>query len=121
MEGLEFYGKFSFLKGGLVYANAISAVSPTYAREIQTPELGFGMDGLLRARARDLYGILNGIDMALGNPETDPWIPSRYGAATLDKKAPNKRALEERLDLRGSDNVPLAAIVSRLAHQKGID
>jgi starch synthase len=121
VEGLEFYGKFSFLKGGLVYASAINAVSPTYAREIQTPELGFGMDGVLRARARDLYGILNGIDMALWNPETDPWIPSRYGAATLEKKAPNKRALKERLDLRGSDNVPLAAIVSRLAHQKGID
>jgi starch synthase len=121
MEGLEFYGKFSFLKGGLVYGDAINAVSPTYAREIQTPEHGFGMDGVLRARARDLHGILNGIDMALWNPETDPWIPSRYGAASLEGKAGDKRALKERLGLPGPDDVPLAAIVSRLAHQKGID
>ena len=121
MDGLEFYGKVSFLKGGLVYADAINAVSPTYAREIQTKESGFGLDGVLRSRARDLSGILNGIDMALWNPETDPWIPIRYGADSLEKKAANKRALKERLGLHGSENVPLAAIVSRLAHQKGID
>ena len=121
VEGLEFYGKVSFLKGALVYADAINTVSPTYAREIQTPEVGFGLDGVLRARAKDLSGILNGIDTALWNPETDPWIPSRYGAASLDKKAANKRALKERLGLAGPDDVPLAAIVSRLTHQKGID
>jgi len=121
MEGLEFYGQVSFLKGGLVYADAINTVSPTYAREIQTAELGFGLDGVLRSRAKHLSGILNGIDMALWNPETDPWIPSRYGVATLDRKAANKRALKARLGLAGSDDVPLAAIVSRLTHQKGID
>jgi starch synthase len=119
--GVEFYGKASFLKGGLVYADVINTVSPTYAREIQTPELGFGLDGVLRHRARDLHGILNGIDTATWNPETDPWIPSRYGAATLEKKAANKRALKERLGLDGPDDLPLAGAVSRLAHQKGID
>ena len=121
IEGVEFYGKVSFLKGGLVYADAINTVSPTYAREIQTPEVGFGMDGVLRARAKDLTGILNGIDMALWNPATDPWIPNRYDAASLDGKAANKRAFKERLGLGGSDDVPLAAIVSRLTSQKGID
>ena len=121
VEGLEFYGKVSFLKGGLVYADAVNAVSATYAREIQTPELGFGLDGVLRARAKSVHGILNGIDMALWDPATDPWIPSRYDAASLEKKAANKRALKERLGIPGPDDVPLAAIVSRLTHQKGID
>jgi len=121
MEGAEFYGKVSFLKAGLVYGSAINTVSPTYAREIQTPEHGFGMDGVLRSRAQHLHGILNGIDMALWNPETDPWIASRYGASSLDRKIENKRALKARLGLEGPDHVPLAAIVSRLTGQKGID
>jgi len=121
IEGLEFYGKVSFLKGGLVYGDAINTVSPTYAREIQTPELGFGMDGVLRSRAKRLSGILNGIDMALWDPSTDPWIPSRYGASSLEGKLANKRALKERLGLAGPDDIPLAAIVSRLTSQKGID
>ena len=120
-DGVEFYGKVSFLKGGLVRADAINTVSPTYAREIQAPELGFGLDGVLRLRAKDLFGILNGIDTALWNPETDPWIPSRYGARSLEKKAGNKRALKERLGLDGPDDIPLAVTVSRLVHQKGID
>jgi starch synthase len=120
-EGLEFYGKVSFLKGGLVYGDAINTVSPTYAREIQTPELGFGMDGILRSRAKRLSGILNGIDMALWNPRTDPLIAKRYGADSLEGKLANKRALKERLGLAGADSVPLAAIVSRLTGQKGID
>ncbi len=121
LGGLEFYGKASFLKGGLVYGDAINAVSPTYAREIQAPELGFGMDGVLRTRAKDLSGILNGIDTALWNPATDPRIASRYDASSLEKKAANKRALKERLGLPGPDDMPLLAIVSRLTHQKGID
>jgi starch synthase len=119
--GVEFYGKVSFLKGGIVYANAVNTVSPTYAREIQTPALGFGLDGVLRGRSADLSGILNGIDTALWNPETDPWIPSRYGAATLEMKRADKLALKERLGLGGPDDIPLAATVSRLTHQKGVD
>ena len=121
MDGAEFYGKVSFLKGGIVYAEAINTVSPTYAREIQTPELGFGLDGVLRMRANDLFGVLNGIDTALWNPQTDPWIASRYGADSLEKKRANKAALKERLGLAGREGVPLVATVSRLTHQKGID
>ena len=120
-DGVEFYGRASFLKGALMYSDAINTVSPTYAREIQTPELGFGLDGVLRMRSRDLYGVLNGIDTALWNPATDPWIPERYDANSLEKKAASKRALKKRFALGGADDIPLAASVGRLAHQKGID
>jgi len=121
MEGMEFYGRVSFLKGALVYADAVNTVSPTYAREIQTPQLGFGMDGVLRARSDGIHGVLNGIDTALWNPEADPWIASRFGPLTLDRKAPNKRELRTRMGLDASPERPLAAMVSRLTSQKGID
>ena len=120
-DGLEYYGQLSFLKGGLMYAEAITTVSPTYAREIQTEALGFGMDGVLRHRASVLFGVRNGIDTALWNPETDPHIPRNYSAATLDAKLDNKRALKARLHLAGDDTVPLLGLVSRLTHPKGID
>ncbi|MGZ5066951.1 MAG: glycogen synthase GlgA [Usitatibacter sp.] len=120
-DGVEFYGKVSFLKGGLVASDAINTVSPTYAREIQTEELGMGLAGVLRMRAKDLHGILNGIDTALWNPETDPCIPSRYGAQSLEMKAANKQALKKALGLDMKTDAPLAVTVSRLAHQKGID
>jgi starch synthase len=119
--GLEFYGRHSFLKGGLVYADAINTVSPTYAREIQGEELGFGMDGVLRERSDRLFGVLNGIDTVTWDPENDAHIPSRYGAGTLEKKRANKVALRERMGLGGSEEKPLLAMVSRLTHQKGID
>jgi starch synthase len=121
LQGAEYYGKVSFLKGGIVYSNAVNTVSPTYAREIQTHELGFGMDGVLRQRSKDLFGVLNGIDTAMWNPRTDPLIPAHYGPDTLDAKLTNKRALKQRLGLEGPHELPLAAIVSRLTHQKGID
>ena len=120
-DGVEFYGKASFLKGGLVCADAINAVSPTYAAEIQGEELGFGLDGVLRHRSNVLYGVLNGIDVETWNPAKDPLIAARYDATTLAKKRENKKALKARLGLRGPDEVPLAGIVSRLTHQKGID
>jgi len=120
-EGLEFYGNFSFLKGALVYSDAITTVSPTYAKEIQTEALGFGMDGILRLRASALFGVRNGIDTELWNPEADPRIAARYDASTLDRKLENKRALKTRVRLDGPDDLPLAALVSRLTHQKGID
>ena len=120
-DGVEFYGRASFLKGGLVCADAINTVSPTYAREIQTQELGFGLDGVLRHRSRHLHGVLNGIDTAVWNPESDPLIAANYGAGALGKKARNKRALKERVGLGGADDVPLLATVARLTHQKGID
>ena len=121
LQGAEFYGKVSFLKGGIVYSDAINTVSPTYAREIQMHELGFGLDGVLRQRASDLFGVLNGVDTETWNPRTDPLIAAHYDANSLDKKLANKRALKQRVGLAGAHEVPLAAIVSRLTHQKGID
>ncbi|HXZ48628.1 MAG TPA: glycogen synthase GlgA [Usitatibacter sp.] len=121
MEGLEFHDRASFLKAGLMYADAITTVSPTYAREIQTEELGFGLDGVLRHRAERLHGVLNGIDTALWNPMADPHLVSRYGMLTLERKVANKRVLRKRFELGGSEELPLLAAVSRITHQKGID
>jgi starch synthase len=121
MEGLEFYGRLSFLKAGVVWADAVNTVSPTYAREIQTPEFGFGMDGLLRSRAAKLSGILNGVDYAEWNPETDPHLPSHYSAGDLSGKRAAKMALLEEMGLPLDPDRPLIGIVSRFAHQKGID
>ena len=120
-EGVEYYGKLSFLKSGLQCASAITTVSPTYALEVQSEALGFGLQGLLAARRDSLHGILNGIDTALWNPATDPAIPSRYDAATLPAKQLNKSALQQRLGLAASSSIPLFAVVSRLTAQKGVD
>jgi len=121
MEGVEFHGQLSFLKGGTVYADRISTVSPTYAREIQTEELGCGLGGLLRHRSRHLTGILNGIDGEVWNPATDPLIAQRYDREHLDRKAPNKIALQNRFGLDADAGIPLLGVVSRLTHQKGLD
>ena len=121
MDGLEYYGQLSFLKGGLMYAQAITTVSPTYAREIQTEALGFGMDGVLRHRANVLSGVRNGIDTKVWDPATDAHLVQNYTAKSLDDKVENKRELRRRLQLGGDDTVPLLGIVSRLTHQKGID
>src|SRR3954468_1126570 len=90
---LEYYGRASSLKGGVVFSDVITTVSPTYAREIITPEYGFGFDGILRSRSADLVGILNGIDTEVWNPETDANLPMQFDAATLDRKPEIKRAL----------------------------
>jgi starch synthase len=121
IEGVEFYSQIGFLKAGLHFADHITTVSPTYAREIQTPEHGMGLDGLLHHRAKQLTGILNGIDEMAWNPAQDPHIPSRYCDTRLADKAPNKAALQERLGLDRSVEGPLFCIVSRLAYQKGLD
>jgi starch synthase len=121
MEGIEFYGRASFLKGGIVYADAVTTVSPTYAREIQTKELGFGLEGVLVARADSLYGVLNGIDTETWNPHNDPHLSANYGVLTLERKIANKRALKRRFGLGGGDEVPLLASVTRITHQKGMD
>jgi len=119
-EALEFYDKLSFMKGGLVFADALTTVSPSYAREIQTPEYGFGLDGLLRHRADRLRGILNGIDMEAWNPATDPYLPAHFDVDDLAGKARCRTALRSALDLR-DERVPLVAVVSRFAAQKGMD
>jgi len=121
VAGLEFHGSMSFLKAGLVYADALSTVSPNYAREIQSDSLGFGMEGLLRARRDSLYGILNGIDTRVWDPRTDVFVASRYGSETLEAKRQNKEALQRRLGLEIAADIPLLGAVSRLTHQKGID
>ena len=121
VDGLEFYGRISFLKGGLLFADAINTVSPTYAHEIQGPELGFGLDGVLKARSGRLYGVLNGIDVDTWNPQTDPHIASRYGPLTLEQKRGNRRPLRARMGLDVASERPIAGMVTRLTHQKGID
>jgi starch synthase len=120
-EGLEFFGRLNFLKAGIVWADAVNTVSPTYAREIQTPEFGFGMDGLLRARASKLSGILNGVDYEEWNPETDRHLPANYSARDLSGKRACKLALLEEIGLPLDPDRPLIGIVSRFAHQKGMD
>jgi starch synthase len=121
LERLEFYGRLSFLKGGLACAGAITTVSPTYAAEIQREAHGCGLDGLLRHRRGQLEGILNGIDTAAWDPAGDTSIATNYDAATLDEKRRNKAALQRRMQLRIDDAVPLLGMVGRLTHQKGID
>ncbi len=120
LDGVEYYGGVGFLKAGLQFADAITTVSPSYANEIRTAEFGMGLEGLLNARSDALYGIVNGIDTDIWNPETDPYLASRYGPGKLKRRAANKRALAGRFDL-DDDADPLFAIVSRLTWQKGID
>jgi starch synthase len=120
-EWLEFHGDVNFLKAGLVFADVLTTVSPRYAREIQTPAFGAGLDGVLRARVGRLRGILNGIDYRVWNPSIDPSLPARYDLGDLDGKARCKADLQAALGLRVDAGVPLIAIVSRLVWQKGID
>jgi starch synthase len=114
-------GHLNFLRNGILHADALTAVSRTYAREIQTPEMGFGLDGLLRARADRLVGIVNGVDYGEWNPETDPLIPYHYSARDLSGKATMKRALLREMDMDQSTAAPVLGIVSRLTPQKGFD
>lgn len=119
-ERIEFYGQISFIKGGLVYADRITSVSPTYAQEIQTLQFGNGLDGLLRYRQTSLSGILNGIDTDEWNPATDPYLAQTYNRKTLNKKQKNKIALQESLGLTSDENTPLLGFIGRLVDQKGI-
>jgi starch synthase len=119
--GLEFYGKLNLMKGGIIFADAISTVSKRYAQEIQTKDYGSGLDGVLRERAQVLTGILNGIDYGTWNPETDPHIAQNYSAADLTGKARCQAALQEECGLPVRSEVPLIGIISRLDPQKGFD
>jgi starch synthase len=120
--GIEFYGKLNLLKGGLVFADLLTTVSPTYAGEIQTHDYGEGLDGVLRDRSADLVGILNGLDHEAWNPASDGDIPKRYGPDDLDGKATCKAALREEMGLPDPGHpAPLVGVVSRLVDQKGLD
>jgi len=118
--GIVHEGSLNLMKGAIVYADRISTVSETYAREIATPGSGQGLDPFLRARRHDLSGIVNGVDYTLWNPETDPMIPARFGAAALEGKARCRAALRDRFDLPEAEG-PIFAMVSRLVWDKGID
>lgn len=118
-DGMEFYGRASYLKGGIAYADAIVTVSPTYAKEIQTEEFGAGMHGTLAQRSASIHGILNGIDTGEWNPAADPALPAAFSASDLSGKATCKRALQEECGLPVRSDVPLLAVASRLVEQKG--
>lgn len=121
-DGIEFFGKINFLKAGIVWADRLNTVSPKYAQEIQTPELGFGLDGLLRERRSVLSGILNGVDYTLWNPETDPHILAPYSASDLTGKQVCKAALLREVGLpEKALERPLLGIISRFTSQKGLD
>jgi starch synthase len=121
MEALEFHDMFSFIKGGLVFADWLTTVSPTYAKEIRTRKFGYGLEGLLNYRKENLSGILNGVDYTIWNPGRDLQIPVQFNRRSLFHKIENKRALQEHFGLPRDDTSPLFAVISRLVEQKGID
>jgi starch synthase len=121
LDALEYHGQLSFIKGGLVFADRINTVSPSYASEIQTPEFGYGLDGLLRHRAAALSGILNGIDLKEWNPGTDSFLAETYNRRSLANKAVNKSALQQNLGLQPDADTLLIGFVGRLVEQKGVD
>ncbi|HEY3248160.1 MAG TPA: glycogen synthase GlgA [bacterium] len=121
VSALEFWGQVNVLKGGMVFATLLSTVSETYAREVQTPEYGAGLDGVLRDRRDDLFGILNGVDYGVWDPATDALIPARYTAEDLEGKEICKRTLQQEFGLPDDPSAPLIGMVTRLADQKGLD
>ncbi len=121
MSPIEYYNGISFLKAAISYSDIINTVSKTYAKEILTPEYGAGLDGVLREREKDLYGILNGVDYSLWDPENDKLLPYDFSLNNLDGKLDNKEYLLNKIKLKYSHEVPLIGIVSRLVSQKGFD
>jgi len=117
----EFNSFANFLKAGIYYSNAVSTVSPTYAKEIQTPEFGSGLDGVIKSRGDDVYGILNGIDTEEWSPETDKFLLKNYSFSTLENKKENKKHLLSKAGFDYNENTPLYGIISRLAWQKGFE
>ncbi|MWV42317.1 glycogen synthase GlgA [Paenibacillus sp. HJL G12] len=120
MNGLEYYGKVNFMKGGIVYSDHVTTVSPTYAREIQTSHYGYGLEGLLASLGPKLSGIVNGIDTKSYNPATDAQLELKY-RSSISKKKENKIRLQEELNLPISADIPLIAMVTRLVDSKGLD
>ncbi|THD46985.1 MAG: glycogen synthase GlgA [Bradyrhizobium sp.] len=121
IDGVEYFNGVGYLKGGLMFADRITTVSPTYAREIMTPEFGMALDGLLRVRADAVEGIVNGIDDSVWNPATDSEIAVNYSALRIEMRAGNKAALQRRFGLTVSSDPALVGVISRLTAQKGLD
>ncbi len=119
-SSLEFYGKINLIKSGLVYAGLLNTVSPTYSKEIQTPEFGMGLEGVLQSRRQDLFGIVNGVDYTKWDPATDPYLAQPYDIEHPGGKRFNKAALQQICGLPRAD-IPLAGVISRLTPQKGTD
>ncbi len=121
-EGLEYWGNISLLKAGIVYSDAVTTVSPTYSKEIQYPENGRGMDGILRRRRNSLYGILNGVDYRMWDPSTDPYLPAKYSILHTGPKSICKAGLINKMGLNSIDpQAPVLGMISRLDHNKGLD
>ncbi|MFZ5973832.1 MAG: glycogen synthase GlgA [Bacillota bacterium] len=120
-DSLEFYGRVSFMKGGLKFADLVTTVSPTYAEEITQSEFGENLHGFIRYQVREVAGILNGIDMQAYDPQTDDKIKAHFSTYDLSGKAVCKRALQEEMDLRVQEDVPIICMVTRLTEQKGLD
>jgi len=120
-QGAEFFGKINCMKAGLVFSDLLNTVSPRYAREIQTPEFGFGLDGVLRARSGSLFGILNGIDVEEWDPSKDPHLPRTYGFSDLSGKGACKEGLQKELGLPVEGETPILSSITRLTAQKGLD
>ena len=121
METLEFFDKVNILKGGIVFSDFVTTVSPTYSKEIQTKQFGFGLEGILTKRGSAVQGILNGLDYDIWNPETDAYIAKKFSLASLKDKNKNKEDLQRLCNLPVKEELPLFGIVSRLAEQKGFD
>ncbi|MBU1869889.1 MAG: glycogen synthase, partial [Candidatus Omnitrophica bacterium] len=121
IRGLEYFDRINLLKAGLLFADIINTVSPTYSKEIQGEELGFGLEGVLRERNTSLFGILNGVDYSVWDPRTDKYIAKNYSAESLQGKAACKEDLEDICKLPHKKEIPIIGIVSRLASQKGFD
>ena len=121
VKGLEYYGKMNFMKGGILFSDVITTVSEKYAQEIQTPEYGYGLEGVLQDRRTHIYGILNGVDYASWNPKTDPYIVANFDSRELSGKKACKEDLSQIFRLKGPSTFPIIGIVSRLADQKGFD
>ena len=120
-SALEFHGQLSFMKAGLKFADRVTTVSPSYAREIATPEFGVGLEGVIRGRGADVSGILNGIDARVWDPTVDSALPQRYSATQMQGKALCKQALQRHFGLEPAPDAPLLGVVSRLTSQKGLD
>lgn len=121
MEGFEFYDKVNLLKGGIIYSDVINTVSKAYSREIQTNEFGFGLEGVLNKRKGSLFGIINGLDYNIWNPETDKYIARKFSQDSFEGKAKDKEDLQASCKLPLKKDLPIFGIVSRLAGQKGFD
>lgn len=121
VSGLEFYGKINLLKGGIIFSDLINTVSPTYALEIQEHKFGFGLEGLLKQRKKDLSGILNGLDYSIWDPGTDKFIARKFSKKNIEDKAYDKEDLQKACSLPVGNEIPVLGIVSRLAEQKGFD